>query len=154
MRYRAADASDWDAVLRVLATANFLPVPSPEVPEFDLDRAFVAEDEGEIVGVSGFKVMPDGSGKTTLMAVHPRYRGRGVGQRLQELRMEAMLEGGCTKVVTNADRPATIAWYQRKFGYRAVGSVAKLHEFGDPEIDRWTTLEADLEDWAAGGRSP
>jgi ribosomal-protein-alanine N-acetyltransferase len=144
-----ADASDWDAVLRVLATANFRPVPSPEVPEFDLTCVFVAEDEGEIVGVAGFKVMPDGTGKTTLMAVDPRYRGHGVGQRLQEMRMEAMLERGCTRVVTNADRPATIAWYQRKFGYQARGSVAKLHEFGDPEIDRWTTLEADLEEWAA-----
>ena len=63
--------------------------------------------------------------------------------------MEAMLESGCTRVVTNADRPGTIAWYQRKFGYKAVGNLAKLHEFGDPNIDHWTTLEADLEAWAA-----
>jgi ribosomal protein S18 acetylase RimI-like enzyme len=109
----------------------------------------VAEAEGEIVGVAGFKVLPDGTGKTTLMAVDPRYRGRGLGRRLQEMRMEALLERGCTRVVTNADRPATIAWYQRRFGYRVVGSIAKLHVFGDPEIDRWTTLEADLEEWAA-----
>lgn len=150
LRYRAANPADWDAVLGVLATANFRPVPSPEMPELNLDCGFVAEDEGEIVGVAGFKVMPDGSGKTTLMAVDPRYRGQGVGQRLHELRMDAMLRLGCTKVVTNADRPTTIAWYQRKFGYTAVGSVAKLHEFGDPEIDRWTTLQADLEEWVAG----
>jgi hypothetical protein len=71
-----------------------------------------------------------------------------VGERLQELRMASMRELGCKTVITNADQPATIAWYKRKFGYGEVGSVPKLHEFGEPSVDRWTTLEADLERWA------
>jgi N-acetylglutamate synthase-like GNAT family acetyltransferase len=151
--YRRADASDHDAVLRVLATANFRPVPSPEMPEFDLDRCFVAKIAGEIVGAAGFKVLPDGSGKTTLMAVHPSYRRNGVGERLQEARMQAMHRLGCKRVVTNADSPETIEWYQRKFGYRKVGTLEKLHGFGDPDVDHWTTLEADLDVWSAA-RSP
>jgi ribosomal-protein-alanine N-acetyltransferase len=149
LRYRVATPSDREAVLRVLATANFRPVPSSEMPELDLDRFFLAETAGEIVGAAGFKVLPDGTGKTTLMAVDPRYREQGIGQRLQELRMEAMHALGCRKVITNADRPVTIAWYRRKFGYREVGSIEKIHEFGDPRINRWTTIEADLEQWAA-----
>jgi catechol 2,3-dioxygenase-like lactoylglutathione lyase family enzyme len=52
-------------------------------------------------------------------------------------------------VVTNADLPDTIAWYKRKFGYREVGRLAKLHEFGSAERDSWTTLEADIEHWHA-----
>ena len=95
-------------MLRVLASANFRPVPSPEVPELDLDCFFVAEIAGEIVGAAGFKVLPDGSGKTTLMAVDPSYRRHGIGQRLQEARMQAMHRLGCKRVVTNADRPETI----------------------------------------------
>jgi ribosomal-protein-alanine N-acetyltransferase len=142
--YRRASKSDRDAVLRVLECANFHHIPSPEMPELDLARFFVAEDRGTIVGVAGFKVTDDGNGKTTLMAVEPAYRGQGLGERLQELRMEEMRGLGCTKVVTNADRPATIAWYKRKFGYREIGSVPKEHQFGDPSVDRWTTLEADL----------
>ena len=59
-------------------------------------------------------------------------------------RYEQAREAGAQRVVTNADRPSTIAWYQRHFGYRRVGEVRKLHEFGLPDVDRWTTLEASL----------
>ena len=142
--YRRATERDRGAMLRVLECANFHHVPSPEMPEFDIDSFFVAEAGGTIVGVAGFKVTRDGRGKTTLMAVEPEYRGAGVGHRLQELRMDELRRLGCTSVVTNADRPATIDWYKRKFAYREVGTVAKLHEFGDPSVDRWTTLEAAL----------
>jgi ribosomal-protein-alanine N-acetyltransferase len=58
-------------------------------------------------------------------------------------------EAGAHTVTTNADRPATIAWYQRRYGYRVVGELPKEHEFGDPAVDRWTTLELDLDAWAA-----
>ncbi|HEY6770967.1 MAG TPA: hypothetical protein VI035_00800 [Solirubrobacterales bacterium] len=47
-----------------------------------------------------------------------------------------MRSAGATRVITNADRPETIAWYKRHFGYREVGEVAKLHEFGLPDVDR------------------
>ena len=39
---------------------------------------------------------------------------------------------GRKAVVTNADRPETIDWYKRKLGYREIGSLEKVHEFGDP----------------------
>jgi hypothetical protein len=58
--------------------------------------------------------------------------------------MDLMRDAGATRVITNADRPETIAWYERHFGYRRVGEVEKLHEFGLPDVDRWTTLEAPL----------
>jgi N-acetylglutamate synthase-like GNAT family acetyltransferase len=144
IKYRRAVTDDREAMLRVLRCANFHHVPSPEMPELDVPCFFVAEDGGRLVGVAGYKVTGDGRGKTTLMAVEQEYRGAGVGQRLQELRMDAMRALGCTSVVTNADRPPTIEWYKRKFGYREVGTLAKLHEFGDPAVDRWTTLEAPL----------
>ena len=50
-------------------------------------------------------------------------------------------------VVTNADRPATILWYKERFGYKEVGTLEKISEFGDAKIARWTTLELDLEDY-------
>lgn len=144
---RPARPSDRDAVLEVLETANFHHIPSPEMPELDLDRYFVAERGDTIVGVAGFTVLEDGRGKTTLLAVRPQHRGRGIGGRLQERRMLAMRDLGCGTVVTNADLPATIDWYKREFGYEEVGTLEKQHEFGDPDIDRWTTLEADIDRW-------
>ncbi len=81
------------------------------------------------------------------MAVEPPARGLGTGERLQELRLDELRGLGCHRVRTNADLPETIDWYKRKFGYREVGRVAKLHPFGAPDVAEWTTLELDIEDW-------
>jgi ribosomal-protein-alanine N-acetyltransferase len=134
-------------MLRVLETANMHRVPSPEMDDFDVGEWYVAESGGEVVGVAGYRLLQrDGEliGKTTLLAVDPRARAQGIGRELQTLRMRLMSEAGACRVVTNADRPETIAWYERHFGYRRVGEVGKLHEFGLPDVDRWTTLEAPL----------
>lgn len=134
-------------MLAVLETANMHHVPSPEMDDFDVGEWFVAELGGRIVGVAGFRLLSGEGGpvgKTTLLAVLPELRGSGVGRDLQELRMRRMRQAGATRVITNADRPETIAWYQHHFGYRVVGEVPKVCEFGLPDVDRWTTLEAAL----------
>ncbi len=139
--------ADREQMLAVLATANMHHIPSAEMHDFDVGTWHVAELAGRLVGVCGFDLLqPNGEvvGKTTLLAVHPDARGMGIGRALQELRMGLIRDAGATKVITNADRPETIHWYERHFGYRKVGEVPKLHEFGDPREGRWTTLEARL----------
>ena len=146
--YRRARQEDYDPILRVLEFANFHRIPSAEMPSFAIARCFVAELDGVIVGAAGFTLMNDGRGKTTLMAVDPECRRSGIGRKLQELRMREMSRLGCRSVVTNADLRDTIAWYKKHFGYREIGTLAKLHEFGDPDVDHWTTLETDLAPWS------
>ena len=139
--------SDRGAMLDVLKTVNMHRVPSPEMDDFDVGRWYVAESEGRVIGVAGFRLLRSGRaplGKTTLLAVAPEERERGIGRALQELRMRLLRDAGAERVLTNADRPETIAWYERHFGYRRVGEVRKLHEFGLPDVDSWTTLEASL----------
>ncbi len=51
------------------------------------------------------------------------------------------------RVTTNANLPLTISWYKKHFGYREVGRARKAHEFGDPQIDHWTTLQVYLNAW-------
>lgn len=145
--YRTARPTDVPGMLRVLAFVNMHNVPSPEMPELLIDKFFVAEVDDLLVGCAGYKVLPDGKGKTTLMAVDPAYRLHGVGQRLQEMRMQKMWDLGCRSVITNADRPETIEWYERKFCYKKIGTLAKIHAFGLPHVDHWTTLESDLVAW-------
>ena len=138
---------DREPMLRVLETANMHHVPSSEMHDFEEGEWFVAEADGELIGVAGYRLLeePDGlAGKTTLLTVDPGWRGGGVGYALQELRMRLMRDAGAKRVITNADRPETIAWYVRKFGYREIGNVEKSREFGLPDVDRWTTLEAPL----------
>lgn len=147
VRVEPAHEGDMPGMLAVLKTANMHHVPSPEMPELDWRTCFVARVDGRIVGMSGYKLLSETVGKTTLMAVDPAYRRYGLGLRLQGERLLAMAALGATTVITNADRPATIAWYKKHFGYRQIGSERKEHEFGDPTVDEWTTLEMDLEAW-------
>jgi len=138
---------DREAMLDVLATVNMTRVPSPEMPDFGVGHWYVAEAEGRVVGLAGFRLLGPADepvGKTMLLAVEPGQRAEGIGRALQELRMRLMRDAGAVRVVTNADRPEAIAWYERHFGYHRVGEVRKLHEFGLPDVDRWTTLEASL----------
>lgn len=141
---RAAREDELEAILAVMEPANMHDRESPEMPALDLDRFFVAELEGEIVGAAGWELIDDELAKTTLLAVLPQARGRRIGEALQRARMEAMARAGARRVRTNADRPPTIAWYKREFGYEEVGRLEKVASFGDPEVDAWTTLEAPL----------
>lgn len=142
-----ASSEDWPAILRVLKTANMHHIPSEEMPELDLSRCFVARQGERVIGLGGYKMLPDGRGKTTLLVVLPEFRDHGIGHALQVRRMEAMEGEGAKKVITNADDPSVISWYKRHFGYREVGKLRKLHEFGLVDVDHWTTLEMDIRKW-------
>lgn len=145
--YRAAQESDMPAMLEVLRTVNMHYIPSPEMPELDINCCLVAEIDGKIVGLSGYKVISPDEGKTTLLAVDPECRKLGLGHSLQAWRMNELLKKNIRYLVTNADRPETIAWYKKHFGYQEIGSIEKEHEFGRPDIHQWTTLRTDLVAW-------
>lgn len=152
LEVRKAKAGERDAILRVMKPANMHHVPSPEMEELDLDHFFVAVIDNEVVGAAGFTILPDGNGKTTLLAVLPQYRGLNIGKKLQDARLRAMHARGAHTVTTNADRPETISWYKRWYGYYEVGSIDKIHSFGDPGVSRWTTLEMNLSEWITSAR--
>jgi predicted N-acetyltransferase YhbS len=99
------------------------------------------------VGVGSYLLHSDALAETASLAVSPEVKGSGIGARLQVARLEEMLARGIRRVRTETDRPETIAWYQRKFGYRIVGSNPKKHAFSLPDVDVWTVLELDLVAW-------
>ena len=122
-------------------------IPSAEMPELDLQCCCVAEVKTRIVSMSGYKILTPDEAKTTLMAVLPEFRGWGIGLALQKWRMNELCKRGIKSLVTNADRPETIAWYKQHFGYQEIGTIPKGHEFGHPDISHWTTLQVDLTQW-------
>jgi ribosomal-protein-alanine N-acetyltransferase len=142
-----AREEDVPRILEIMKTANMHNVPSPEMPELDWKCFFIAIAEGKIIGAAGYKILSPTEAKTTLMVVHPEFRKHGIGRLLQERRMLAMSDQGIKTLITNADIPETIAWYKKYFGYREIGKLKKIHEFGRPDIDEWTTLETDLVEW-------
>lgn len=138
--------ADIPHMFAVLKTANMHHVPSPEMPHLDWACFFVAVVAANVVGLAGYKIISPETAKTTLMAVEPEYRKYGIGRALQEKRMAHLAKMGVKTLTTNADLPETIAWYKKYFGYREVGRLPKIHEFGNPEIHEWTTLQVNLQE--------
>ncbi len=138
---------DQPGVMAVMKSANMHRVPSPEVPSLDWDRFWMVKLEGRVVGAAGYRLLENGDAKTTLMAVLPEVKGKGIGLALQAHRMREALTEGCRKMHTSSDIPATIEWYKKHFGYETTGNVQKLHEFGRPDIDTWTSMKTDLREW-------
>ena len=151
---REMRADDLDRVTAILACWNMAPAPaSPERPDTELpaipiDTTIVASIDGTIVGVGSYVVIGNGRGDTLFLAVDPAYRKSGIGTHLQTARLGRMKALGVEKVITEADRPETIAWYVKNFGYRVIGRKPKKHPFGLADVDHWTVLELDLRTWS------
>ena len=141
---RPAKDEDHDAILEVMRPWNMHHVPSPEMEPLNIKCFFVACIQSRIIGAAGYKILSPTEGKTTLLSVLPDFSGMKIGRELQDLRLQAMRDAGVKTVTTNADQPETIVWYKKHYGYREVGKLKKICDFGLPEVDHWTTLQLDL----------
>jgi len=149
---RKAGKADKPRIFELLEQANMHHIPSQEMPGLTFENYYVAMVNDKVAGFCGYKILSATTAKTELMVVDRAYRGLGIGYRLQEFRMTEMLQRGIELLTTNTDRPQTIAWYEKHFGYKPVGTLKKAHPFGDPDIDTWQTLQVNLQDWAARSR--
>ncbi len=138
---------DVPGAISILEQWNMAPTPDradAERSSIAVENSFVAEDDGEIVGVASFIVHSATMAETASLAVDPRLRGAGVGRRLQEARLAEMRRRGIRTVRTETDRPETIRWYVEQFGYRVVGKNPKKHAFSLSDVHEWTVLELEL----------
>lgn len=142
-----AKEEDRPAIFAILKQANMHHIPSKEMPGLTYENYFVAKVGGKVAGFCGYKILSQTEAKTELMVVDKEYRGKGLGYKLQQRRMEDMIKKGIKTLTTNTDLPATIEWYKKHFGYKEVGKLKKFHEFSNPDIDYWTTLQVDLCQW-------
>ena len=101
--------ADKPRIFELLRQANMHHIPSPEMPELTFGTYYVAEADGVIAGFCGDKVLSPTEAKTELMVVDRAFRGRGVGNLLQEFRMEKLAGAGIKTLTTNTDLPPTIA---------------------------------------------
>ena len=138
---------DYALILDVMRPWNMHHVPSAEMADLDISCFFVARISGKLAGAAGYKLLSPKEGKTTLLGIRPEFSGMGIGRALQNARLEAMFDAGVRRVVTNADRQETILWYKKHYGYRQTGTLKKICDFSLSEIDHWTTLEMDLEEF-------
>jgi N-acetylglutamate synthase-like GNAT family acetyltransferase len=150
-RIRKMREGDVPAAMDILDEYDMAPrtgQDDAERSEIRVENSFVAEDGGAVVGTASYIVHDDTLAETASMAVHPDYRGEGLGYRLQAARLEEMRSRGIETVRTETDRPGTIEWYIEHFGYERVGTNPKKHDFSLSDVDEWTVLELGLEAWA------
>jgi ribosomal-protein-alanine N-acetyltransferase len=147
MQYLIEKASpgDYEAILKVMEAWNMHHVPSAEMAELDLTCFFVARVSGLVAGAIGYKLLSSAVGKTTLLAIRPEFTGKRIGRSLQNACIDVMFSAGIRTIITNADRPETILWYKKHYGYRPVGMLKKLCDFGLSDVDHWITLEMDID---------
>jgi len=148
---RKMTAADLEETMRILSDWNMRPRegdPDAERSGVEIDHSFVAVCDDRIVGVASYLFLDEDTAETASLAVDPSVRGHGVGFELQRARLREMAARGIRTVRTETDRPETIDWYVRKFGYRVVGTNPKKHDFSLSDVDQWTVLELDLDTWA------
>ncbi len=140
---------DLPRAMAILRRWNMAPVaasrriPRPERTGIEIANSFVAILGSRLVGVASYIVRGPREAETASLAVAPGMRGMGIGKRLHRARLAELKRRGIERLRTEADRPATIRWYQQ-FGHRVVGTKRKRHAFGLRSVDRWTVLELDL----------
>jgi len=137
--------NDREAILNVLEPWNMHRVPSPGVEDIDFSSFFVAKVAHKIVGVGGYQLLDATKAKTRLLAVYPELQGTGIGKALQDKRLEEMYKQGVKYVITDADRPETVLWYKKYYGYQEVKKQQKTTSHGLASAQFTTILELDLE---------
>ena len=152
---RNMTGDDLNDVVRILSRWNMAPlaasrdIPDPERSTILIENTFVACMVERVVGVASFIGLSDRVAETASLAVDPACKGLGIGFLLQEARLDEMIRRGFQKVISETDRPETIDWYIRHFGYRVVGTHAKKHAFSLTDVDVWTVLELDCATYMA-----
>lgn len=142
---RKPTEADWPRILEILEHANYHRIGGSEMESFPLSDCFVAEVDGRVAGVAGYRVLNAREAKTTLMVVDPASRSLGLGLVLQRARMDFLKSLGVERLFTNCDDVKVIDWYARHFGYRPTGSkILKTETFGLPDVGEWTTLVCEL----------
>lgn len=133
-------------IAEILRSAGFDRIGGAEMPSFPLTDCFVARlSDGRVVGVGGYRILDERTAKTTLLAVDPAFRRQGIGEALQQARVNYLRSQGIRQLYTNCDDESVIRWYETHFGYRRTGErVRKLEPFGRPDKDEWITLVVTL----------
>ncbi len=99
---------------------------------------YVLELKGHVVAYGGLWTVA-GEGHITNIAVHPAFRGRGLGRRVTEAMLEAGSRMGCTRFtleVRPGNGPA-VALYE-SLGFRSVGVRPRYYQdTGEDALIMW-----------------
>lgn len=91
----------------------------------------VAEEHGEIVGIAGYKELPDylrefssTNKPIELYIIASKYKGKGIGKELKFKLMEIARKGGFSEILLFSPESHKESWgFHNTFGFKRVGEV-------------------------------
>jgi GNAT superfamily N-acetyltransferase len=133
VKIRDVEAPDVAAVVRLLTQLGY-PADAPAVArrlerltESDSDRLFVAEVDGEVVGLAGLHVSPSveydaPAAKVSAIVVDEDHRRLGIGEALlQAVELDARERGCGLLFLTTAHRRRDAHEFYRRLGFEQTG---------------------------------
>ena len=133
--------NDWDQMLSILKKENFDNIGGEEMRDFPLKDCFIATIEKEVIGLAGYKILDSNTAKTSLLAVKKECREMGIGDTLQNKRIEYLRNKNIKVLYTNCDNEKVISWNIRHFGFKRTGEkIVKTESYGLLDKDEWVNL--------------
>lgn len=141
--YQSADREGCLAVLDANTPDYFSPVERETFEEF-LDELpgtyLVLVDEGRVVGCGGYIPIPETrDAHTSWGMVHPDYKGRGLGKRLFQARLDAVRERGDADRVRVVTSPQTESFFA-PFGFMVTRREKDGNAPGIDLVEMWLEL--------------
>lgn len=142
---RRPSIRDWDQILSILEKENFHNIGGEEMKDFPLKDCFIAVKNEEVLGLAGYKILNSTTAKTSLLAVKKEYRKMGIGEALQNSRIEYLKSKNIKELYTNCDNEKVIKWNINHFGFKKTGKlIAKTESYGRLDKDKWVNLRLEL----------
>jgi len=105
-------------------------------------RLWVADDEGQLVGLSGL-ILEEGSAELEPLVVRPSHQGRGLGKRLVDpVRSAAVAAGASTLTVKAVARNTDAIRFYRRAGFAVLGFVEMFEDLREDSPATWVDGES------------
>lgn len=141
--YIPADFEQCLAVLDANTPEYFAPVERPLFEAF-LDKTpgtyLVIEDEGCVIGCGGYILLPEvREANTSWGMVHPDHKGRGLGKKLFQARIDAIKDSGAADRVRVITSPATASFFV-PYGFKETRREKEGIAPGIDLVEMWLSL--------------
>lgn len=118
---RRATVADTQSILKIIKNLDIDRNSPVDESAIDIDFFYVAEVNGEVIGISGYKFLGPKAAVTTFLGVLPEYKGKGIGYELQAKRVAAVKSLNCNTLYTATPTRESADWYIKNFNYVEIG---------------------------------
>ena len=155
MHIRAMNSGDIDSIVSIIANHEAWDEPYARayyegyferIGDDAMERNFVAEVDGAVVGVCGFgppKFPAEDVLWGTWFYVHEDHRGSGLGRELGQTTLDAVRELGARKVYLDTSSTpiyATAVKFYKSLGFQIEGTLSEFYDEEDDLIIMGLTL--------------